>query len=108
MPLWRTAASSGSVSAPSIVATSCGSIVFFACGRFGLPAFARSSFWSATICLMTSWPSTSAWAITASGTSLALASTITIASSVPATSRLSWLLALRSAIAGFTTQAPSQ
>ena len=26
----------------------------------------------------------------------------------PATSRLSWLLALRSAIAGFTTQAPSQ
>ncbi len=108
MPLWRTAASSGSVSAPSIVATTCGSIVFLAWGRLDFPALARRSFWIATICLMTAWPSTSACVITASLTSLAAASTITIASSVPATSRLSWLLALRSAVAGLTTHAPSQ
>ena len=85
-----------------------GSISFFANGRFGLPTRARSSFWIATICLMTLWPSTRASAITSSATSWALASTMTIASSVPATSRFSWLFALRSAVAGLMTKAPSQ
>ncbi len=41
------------MSAPSISATIAGSWTFFACGRFGLPTRARSSFWTATISLMT-------------------------------------------------------
>ncbi len=104
----RAAARSGSARAPSISATIAGSTSFFANGRFVLPTRARRSFCMATICLMTLWPSTRAPASTSSVTSWALASTMTIASSVPATSRFSWLFAFRSAVAGLMTKAPSQ
>jgi hypothetical protein len=76
--------------------------------RFSWPTRDRSSFWMAVIFLMASCPVARASTITASGISPAPASTITMASSVPATSRLSWLFVLRSAVEGLTTQAPSQ
>ena len=76
--------------------------------RLGFPTACRSCFCRAQICLMTAWPSLRARTISPSDSSWAPDSTITMASSVPATSRLSRLLARRSEVAGFTTHCPSQ
>jgi hypothetical protein len=108
LPVLRMASTSGPASATSISATSPASIVFLATVRLGLPTSARSCFWSRTICRMTAWPSPSARIISASGISLAPDSTITMASSVPATRRFSLLFVRRSDEGGFTTTWSSQ
>ena len=78
---------------------------------FSLPTFAASSRCSAQSFLISAWAMSSASRISASGISLAPASTIRIASSVPATTRSSSerlsLSASRSSSGGLTTKLPS-
>ena len=103
----RMASSSGPAIAASISAAMFASTVFFLTSRLGLPTACRSCFCRAQICLITAWPSVRARTMSASEISSAPDSTITMASSVPATSRFSLLLARRSAVEGLTTHCPS-
>ena len=65
--------------------SSAGSGLIASTSFFSLPTFAASSRWSAQSFLISAWAMSSASRISASGISLAPASTIRIASSVPAT-----------------------
>ncbi len=77
----RIAARSGSARAPSISATIVGiDLLLRERAASACPPARGGPSACATICLMTLWPSTRACAITASGTSLGAASTMTIAS----------------------------
>ena len=73
---------------------------------FSLPASSASSRCAAQIFLISEWAMSSASRISASGISLAPASTIRMASSVPATIR-SRSMPTRSASSGLTTKLPS-
>ena len=74
---------------------------------FSLPASSASSRWAAQIFLISECAMSSASRISASGISLAPASTIRMASSVPATIRSRSVLPTRSASSGLTTKLPS-
>ena len=74
---------------------------------FGLPTFSRSSCWSAQSFLISACAMSSASRISASGISLAPASTMRIASSVPATMRSRSEASVRSSSHGLMTNFPS-
>ena len=74
---------------------------------FGLPAFSASSRWAPHSFLIASCAMSSASRISASETMFAPASTIRMASSVPATMRSRSQLSSRSCSLGLTTKLPS-
>ena len=74
---------------------------------FSLPAFSASSRCAAQSFLIASWAMSSASRISASGISLAPASTIRIASSVPATTRSRSVSSRSDSSGGLTTKLPS-
>ncbi len=110
---WRSSLSSTEVAASS--AAPCESAIWrtrssstggAVISSLGLPAFSASSRWAATILRISLCAMSSASRISASGISLAPASTIRIASSVPATTR-SRSDSSSASSAGLTTKLPS-
>ncbi len=121
---WRSSLSSTWVAASScapceerIASSTCGSTWIVSKAFFSLPTLAARSRCSAHSFLISAWAMSSASRISASGISLAPASTIRMASSVPATirSRSEWLSpseddpasASSSSSLGLTTKLPS-
>ncbi|CAB4960526.1 unannotated protein [freshwater metagenome] len=92
-----------------IFARSFASIEGPSCGVFSLPASFRNSSWAATSFLIASCAMSSASRISASGMTFAPASTMRIASAVPATMRSRSLSpsSRRDASGGLTTMVPS-
>ena len=110
---WRSSLSSTDVAASS--AAPCESTIWrtrssstggAVISSLGLPAFSASSRWAATSFLISPWAMSSASRISASGISFAPASTIRIASSVPATTRSRSDSSSASSL-GLTTKLPS-